>query len=134
MSILYKQKPVGAKRRGWLRIDSRRLPGTDRTWELSQEENPHLSPIADSIAQLDARYPWLAVANRENWNKLKDKPTITILEFKRLQAELLRKRQERTSGRITVPNARINASAFTRLMAALARWAGTQHYSGAECL
>ena len=118
MSILYRPRPVG-KRRGLLRIDSRRLPGTDRTWELSQEENPHLSPIADSIAELDARYPWLAIANRENWKSLGFRPTITMQEFHILQAELLRKRQERTNMSITVPGAKIQANRAWRLLEAL---------------
>ena len=82
MSTLHKPRPVGAKPRGWLRIENRRYRAVHRA-EESQENHPHLLPTSASIEELDREHPHLAAVNRENWPRMGYKPTVPWKEFEK---------------------------------------------------
>lgn len=59
-----------------MRRRSRQNTTTGLRVEVAMDQ--YALPISHSIAKLDAQYPWLAVVNRENWDRIGFKPTMKI--------------------------------------------------------
>lgn len=73
-----RSKKLEARASAMRRRNRRRTNVTTGVCAESSALSPNLVPISESIAELDARFPWLAVVTRENWQRLGFEPTARI--------------------------------------------------------